>query len=67
MDDKNLELLMENDREWRRFMIDRVEKLGERMTSTEKWNFLFQVVGSAFFSVAMLLLAVWVEWKINPN
>lgn len=66
MDD--LESLLDNEREWRRYLIDQVAEIKGEFTQVSKeiaaikvWNMVFRIVGGGFFG----LMLVWFEYKLN--
>lgn len=68
MDDGQLDTLLENEREWRRYVIERVERmssdtseLGRQIAAIKVWSLVFRIAGSAIFAV----LCIWIQSKIT--
>lgn len=61
MNDNNLEKLLDNEREWRRYLIERVEEHRKDLTHIKIWNTVFRIAGGILLS----LFYVWVDHKIK--
>ncbi len=68
MNDDKLESLLENEREWRRFVITRIERMSDenveivqQIAAIKVWSIIFRVAGSALFAV----LCIWMDSKLN--
>ena len=68
MDDTQLDNLLENEREWRRYVIERIEKMssenieiGKQIAAIKVWSMVFRLSGSALFAV----LCIWIESKLT--
>lgn len=59
MDERQLNLLMENDREWRKYMIEKLDSLSTEVSEMKAWNLTFRVLGSAVFSIALAVVALF--------
>ena len=57
MDDKTFNLLLENDKEWRRWMIEQMSKLNGRVRRLEVWR--------GFITGGLTLLAIIVGYLIK--
>lgn len=67
MDDTQLDNLLENEREWRRYVIERIERMAEdnheisnQIAGIKVWSMVFRISGSALFAV----LCIWIESKL---
>lgn len=63
--------LFENDREWRKYLIDKFEDLeartqkhGEAIASIRVWNLVFRLIGGALFGVVYGVLMLWMEYRV---
>lgn len=66
--DSFTENLLDNEREWRRFLIKQVGKIEEDFNYVAKeierikvWNLVFRMIGGAVFA----LILIWVESKLK--
>lgn len=60
--------LLDNEREWRRFLIKKVESIEAEFTHISKeiammkvWNLMFRLVGGGIFAI----LLIWIESKLS--
>jgi hypothetical protein len=65
---KDLDSLLDNEREWRRYLMTQMSQIQEEFQHTAKeisaikvWNLVFRLVGGAIFAI----LLVWVESKLG--
>ena len=68
MNDSQLDNLLENEREWHRYMIERIEKMSEKsqeignqIAAIKVWSMVFRLTGSAMFA----LLLIWIQVKFK--
>lgn len=68
LDSSERDHLLENDREWRRYLVEKIETLiidhantSDRLSRVEVWNHVFRIVGAGIFA----LLLVWVELRLK--
>lgn len=61
MDRKSVDSLIDNEREWRIFLIEKIDRIEEKLTNHMAWNLVFRVLGSSVFAITL----VWVEYKLN--
>lgn len=61
MDRREIERLINSDREWRAFLIEKINKIEDRLSTHMAWNLVFRVVGSSLFAIAL----VWFEYRFN--
>lgn len=45
----------QSEREWREYLVRRIDKIDERLSSHMAWNLLFRVAGSSAFALLLLL------------
>lgn len=65
MDDKRLELLADNDREWRMFMIQEITQLRAEVSAMKAWNLVFRYVSTSAAAIVLAVFGAYVEWKFN--
>lgn len=72
MDDRNLNRLLDNEREWREYLIEQFEKIDGRVSKLElsgaEQRGQFGVVKRAgvwFNGIIFLLFGAYVEWRFN--
>jgi hypothetical protein len=68
MDDKDYDGLLDNEREWRRFLIRKVESIESEFTHTAReiaaikvWNIVFRIIGASVFTIVL----IWIESKLK--
>lgn len=61
MDEKQLESLLENEKEWRRYIVEQLENMRTDVHSLRAWSLVFRLAGTAAFTV----LFIWIEAKLN--
>lgn len=55
--------LLVNEREWRLYLIDKIDKIEDRLTQHMAWVLVFRILGTSFFAI----LLVWMEYKLNSK
>lgn len=55
MDEGIQNALLENDREWRRYMIEKIEELHKEMMMLKAWSLVFRLAGTAAFTILLVL------------
>jgi len=53
--------LIENEKEWRRFMIEKMERIEERLTDHIAWQLVFRIAGATVFAIFI----AWIEFNKN--
>lgn len=61
MNDNSLEKLLDNEREWRRYIIERIEEQRKDLTHIKIWSTVFRIAGG----VVLSLLYVWVDHRMK--
>lgn len=68
MNDTRMQALIENEREWRKFLITQLESLNEkaqqqnrRLSHLEMWSLVFRLAGAA----AVTFLWIWIEVNLT--
>lgn len=56
-----MDRLLDNEREWRRYAIEKLDSLDRRVFMIEAWNLVFRLSGTA----VMALMYIIFEWKLN--
>ena len=59
MDELKIESLIENEREWRRYVVEKVSGIEAKLSDHMAWQLVFRVVGGALFA----LVIAWIEFK----
>jgi hypothetical protein len=59
----DLDQLLDNEREWRRYMIERIEEHRKEITHIKVWSMVFRLVGGALLS----LLYIWVDHVLGSK
>lgn len=62
MDPKSMEILIDNEREWRRHMVIKVDNLTEQISNLKSRSLVVEVIGGALF--ALMLVLIQIGW--NP-
>jgi hypothetical protein len=57
----DLNQLLNNEREWRKYMIERMEEYRREIAHIKAWNLVFRMAGGAILS----LLYLWVDHKFK--
>lgn len=65
MDEKRVTDLIENEKEWRRFVVERVNEIEKSLSNHMAWNLVFRIVGGSAFTIAFGVLIAWVEFKLK--
>jgi hypothetical protein len=61
MNDEHFKMLLDNDKEWRSFMINKIESIHVELTALKSWSLVFRLAGSAAFAI----LLVWLEYRLT--
>jgi hypothetical protein len=59
MDERKVEALIENEREWRRFVVEKIGTIEERLAVHMAWQLVFRIAGTSAFA----LIVAYVEFK----
>lgn len=62
---KDIESVINSEREWRIYIVQKLEKLEDRLASNHAWNLVYRVVGSSLIFAAFTILVVWIETKLK--
>lgn len=72
MDDGKRKLLINNEREWRRYQMEQIEKLISKIDALaigqariKVWNKVYQISMAAVFSFVLAVFGAYIEWKFN--
>lgn len=57
------ERLLENEREWRRYIVEKLERIESKLASQSEWTFAFRLVSGALFAI----LLVYMEYRLNTK
>jgi hypothetical protein len=57
----HFKMLIENDKEWRGYMIQKIEALHQELSVLKAWSLAFRLFGSAAFAI----LLIWVEVRLT--
>lgn len=70
MQKPDLDSLLDNEREWRRYLMNQMGQIQEEFKHTANeiaaikvWNLIFRLVGGAAFAIIL----IWIETKINQG
>lgn len=63
MDDDRFKLILENEREWRAYVIDKIDKIESKLSEHMSYNLVFRIIGSSLFA----LILIWMEYKLNQK
>lgn len=63
MNDDHFKMLLDNDKEWRSFMINKIESIHSELTALKSWSLVFRLAGSAAFAI----LLIWLEIRISTG
>lgn len=55
------EQLLENEREWRRYIVEKLERIDRKLATQSEWTFAFRLVGASLFAIAL----VYMEYRLN--
>lgn len=68
MNEDNIDSLLDNEREWRRYLMTQMGEIKNEFAHTANeiaaikvWNLVFRLVGGAIFAILLL----WIETKFN--
>jgi hypothetical protein len=53
--------LLDNEREWRRYIIERLEEQRRELTHIKVWSTVFRIAGGVLLS----LLYVWIDHRLK--
>lgn len=59
MDEKTIEALIDNEKEWRRFIVNELEVITviqERISKIEAWNLVFRIIGAVMFALLLAMI-----------
>lgn len=65
MSPESLENLIENEREWRRYMIENIEGMKSEISAIKAWNLVFRLVGGFLVTGGFAIVIVILEKVIN--
>lgn len=72
MDNQTLEKLLENDREWRKYIVEKIEGVSKTqnmqsadIAAIKVWNLVFRTIGAAAWGSAAAILLILFEYSIN--
>lgn len=58
---KDLDKLLDNEREWRRYMIAAIEEHRKEITQIKIWSYVFRITGGILLS----LLYIWIDNRMR--
>lgn len=61
MDEQSVTSLIENEKEWRRYIVEQLEDMRTDVGLLKMWSLVFRLVGTGAFT----FLWLWIEVKLN--
>lgn len=57
--------IIENEREWRRYVVAQIEGMRKDIASMREWTLVFRLGGGLFVSIVLTLFYMWIEMRLN--
>lgn len=61
MEEHRLRELIENEKEWRRYIVEQMESMKTDVSGLKTWSLVFRLAGVGAFT----FLWIWIEHKLN--
>jgi len=61
MDECQMDQLLENEREWRRHVVEQLERIKETQATMHAWNLVFRLAGGALFTILLTIVGAMIS------
>lgn len=65
MDKERIDAIIENEREWRAYLVENIETMKKEISGIKAWNLVFRVFGGAMWGAVLSILLIIIAKIIN--